>query len=269
MAAPLTKWEPSEVAEALKKEYARAKRRRNRWGGKVETPTAVVPAPAPDPAVTLQARVDEINSLLAGPIAPAEKEALLTARNDLVKQLVAAKFGAGSGTVVAGRGPFSTKVFLPNDACPGGALNLVGLIIGPRGKTQQRLQSESGCTVVVRGKGASKNMTNGPQEGDDEPPHVLIRGPSDANVQKVIEMLSSSRRIVSSISAHPGAHHGASPHAGQGSRRDAHRFQQRGGREMAQRRAPHAQGAQWHAEGGQGGRLPAYPIRSAEGDPPR
>lgn len=47
----------------------------------------------------------------------------------------------------------STKLFLPDDgSTTGGTGNLVGLVIGPRGNTQKRLQAETGCTVVVRGK---------------------------------------------------------------------------------------------------------------------
>eukprot|EP00965_Chrysotila_dentata_P230333 6197710-Pleurochrysis_carterae.AAC.1 len=45
----------------------------------------------------------------------------------------------------------------------GGTQSLVGLVIGPRGTTQQLLQSESGCTVVVRGK-----VRDGPRENGDE-----------------------------------------------------------------------------------------------------
>ena len=125
-----TRWEPSEVAEQLKKEYARAKRRKNRWGGKIEAPA---PAPAQeDPTIALQAKVDEMNRLIGrAECTPVEKEALSAARNDLVKQLVAAKFGGGPPGVAPARN-HALKVMLPDNTCPGGALNRWNCLI-PRG----------------------------------------------------------------------------------------------------------------------------------------
>lgn len=115
-------WEPSELAEQLKREYSRAKRRRNRWGAKVEQATIVV-APAEEQVNTteaMQMRLDEINQRLktgevrtrpclsppdlprrARPplpqVAEAEREALQASRNELVKQIVSAKFGGSRG----------------------------------------------------------------------------------------------------------------------------------------------------------------------------
>ena len=153
------RWEPSEEAEALKKEYSRAKRRRNRWGGSVATgaPTTLAPPPAAVTAVTAlsesevqQARVNEINATLK--VLPPEREgeraALNAERNELVKAIVAAKFGGASGVPVKPRSHM-IKVPLPEDTNPGGVGNLIGLVIGPRGKTQQRLQNETGCVIVV------------------------------------------------------------------------------------------------------------------------
>ena len=44
------------------------------------------------------------------------------------------------------------KFTLPENTCPGGVNNLMGLIIGPRGKTQQRLQEETNTVVAIRGR---------------------------------------------------------------------------------------------------------------------
>jgi hypothetical protein len=57
-------WEPSELAEQLKREYARAKRRRNRWGAKTEQANIVVAQEDPNSTEALQARVEEINKQL-------------------------------------------------------------------------------------------------------------------------------------------------------------------------------------------------------------
>jgi len=188
-----TRWDPSPLADQLKREYARAKRRRNRWGGKDEVEIIPADSSAAAPAADiLQTRMDEINRILKLDDTPeSEREALQAARKELVKQIVSAKFG---DKAVGGIRMQSIKVPLPDNTCPGGALNLVGLIIGPRGKTQQKLQAETNCVIVVRGKGTQKMPTNGApaHPDDDEPPHVYVRGPDDASLQKakkLIEML--------------------------------------------------------------------------------
>jgi splicing factor 1 len=46
------------------------------------------------------------------------------------------------------------KLFIPQNEHPG--YNFVGLILGPRGSTQKRLEAETGAKVTIRGKGAAK-----------------------------------------------------------------------------------------------------------------
>jgi len=84
---------------------------------------------------------------------------------------------------------FQHKIMLPQDSCPGGTQSLVGLIIGPRGTTQQMLQGESGATVVVRGKGSSRLKTVVGDAEDEEETHVLIRAKSQAEVDKAKELV--------------------------------------------------------------------------------
>ena len=198
-----TRWEPSEQAEALKQEYARKKRRKSRWGAAVSTPAApaaegtpvALPSSSsalPQPVATVeaaQARSNEINALLKElpPELEQERAALTAERNELVKQVVALKFGS-FGASAAGSKPakaqhFQLKLPLRDDAAPGGVGNLIGLIIGPRGKTQQRIQSETGCTILVRGKGAQK-LANGLIDDEaEEETHVRITGPTEEACQ--------------------------------------------------------------------------------------
>lgn len=68
---------------------------------------------------------------------------------------------------------------MPIEKYPG--YNFFGAIIGPRGNAQKRMERESGCKVVIRGKGAIKDgcarhdgKPLGPE--DEEPMHVLIEG---------------------------------------------------------------------------------------------
>lgn len=71
------------------------------------------------------------------------------------------------------------KIMVPVDKYPG--YNFFGALIGPRGNAQKRMERESGCKIVIRGKGAIKEGMGrhdgkplGPE--DDEPMHVLIEG---------------------------------------------------------------------------------------------
>lgn len=68
--------------------------------------------------------------------------------------------------------------------------NYTGLIIGPRGSNQKRLEEETGCKVLVRGRGSQKDG-NAPQPDDDEDLHVLIAGDSEVMVSKAVEMIES------------------------------------------------------------------------------
>ena len=71
------------------------------------------------------------------------------------------------------------KLIVPIEKYPG--YNFFGAIIGPRGNAQKKMERESGCKVVIRGKGAIKDGCSrhdgkplGPE--DEEPMHVLIEG---------------------------------------------------------------------------------------------
>lgn len=44
------------------------------------------------------------------------------------------------------------RVFLPKNT----TVNYIGLLIGPRGLYQKRLEEESGCKILIRGKGSQK-----------------------------------------------------------------------------------------------------------------
>merc|ERR1739845_161692 len=46
------------------------------------------------------------------------------------------------------------RMFIPHNQHPG--YNFIGLILGPRGSTQKRLETETGAKVTIRGKGSAK-----------------------------------------------------------------------------------------------------------------
>ncbi|KAM7531081.1 hypothetical protein LguiB_034491 [Lonicera macranthoides] len=70
------------------------------------------------------------------------------------------------------------KLYIPMKEYPG--YNFIGLIIGPRGNTQKRMEKETGAKIVIRGKGSVKegrygqkpNLKFDPAENEDL--HVLV-----------------------------------------------------------------------------------------------
>ncbi|XP_010442612.1 PREDICTED: branchpoint-bridging protein [Camelina sativa] len=79
------------------------------------------------------------------------------------------------------------KLFIPMKEFPG--YNFIGLIIGPRGNTQKRMERETGAKIVIRGKGSvkegrhqqKKDMKYDPSENEDL--HVLV----EADTQDALE----------------------------------------------------------------------------------
>lgn len=57
--------------------------------------------------------------------------------------------------------------------------NFIGLIIGPRGNTQKRMQKETNTNIAIRGRGSVKEgISRNPSYdyGEDEELHVMITG---------------------------------------------------------------------------------------------
>jgi transcription antitermination factor NusA-like protein len=71
------------------------------------------------------------------------------------------------------------KIYIPKNT----NFNYTGLIIGPKGANQKRLEEETGCKILVRGKGSQKEGQP-PQPDDDEDQHVLIVGDNELQIAK-------------------------------------------------------------------------------------
>ncbi|KAF8380529.1 hypothetical protein HHK36_028016 [Tetracentron sinense] len=79
------------------------------------------------------------------------------------------------------------KLYIPMKEYPG--YNFIGLIIGPRGNTQKRMEKETGAKIVIRGKGSIKegrlqqkrDLKPDPSENEDL--HVLV----EADTQEALE----------------------------------------------------------------------------------
>ena len=80
--------------------------------------------------------------------------------------------------------------------------NFFGVIVGPRGNTQKRLQKETGCKIAMRGRDQSKiEILPGmpPPTGEDaEPLHVFITAPDKKSLNKGIQLIEGMIKEVTS-----------------------------------------------------------------------
>ncbi|TYZ62725.1 hypothetical protein PybrP1_001418 [[Pythium] brassicae (nom. inval.)] len=83
------------------------------------------------------------------------------------------------------------KIYIPIKEFP--QYNFIGLIIGPRGNTQKRMEKESNCKIAIRGKGSvkegSKGKKNTADENDDL--HVLITGEREEDLERAAKEVQS------------------------------------------------------------------------------
>ncbi|KAF3781977.1 Branchpoint-bridging protein [Nymphaea thermarum] len=82
------------------------------------------------------------------------------------------------------------KLYIPMKEYPG--YNFIGLIIGPRGNTQKRMEKETGAKIVIRGKGSVKEgrlqqkRDLRPDPAENEDLHVLV----EAETQEALDAAS-------------------------------------------------------------------------------
>ena len=80
-----------------------------------------------------------------------------------------------------------SQVYIPQKDYPG--YNFIGLIIGPRGNTQKRMQKETNTKIAIRGKGSVKEgAARDPKYdyGEEEELHVLITGDKMEDVSRPV-----------------------------------------------------------------------------------
>eukprot|EP00466_Bigelowiella_natans_P019909 jgi/Bigna1/69092/fgenesh1_pg.8_\ len=94
------------------------------------------------------------------------------------------------------------KIPIPVDKHPD--YNFIGLIIGPRGNTQKRLQKETGAKIFVRGKEPnSRKMSRPHRPEDDEPLHVLITAREQSSVDKAEALI---KKLLVPVADHENKH---------------------------------------------------------------
>eukprot|EP00245_Coleochaete_scutata_P014401 TRINITY_DN6128_c0_g2_i1.p1 TRINITY_DN6128_c0_g2~~TRINITY_DN6128_c0_g2_i1.p1 ORF type:complete len:875 (+),score=203.45 TRINITY_DN6128_c0_g2_i1:65-2626(+) len=86
------------------------------------------------------------------------------------------------------------KLFIPVKNHPG--YNFIGLIIGPRGNTQKRMEKETGAKIVIRGKGSVKEGRSAMQRRDMKPDpsenedlHVLVEADTPESLEEAAGMV--------------------------------------------------------------------------------
>lgn len=85
------------------------------------------------------------------------------------------------------------KLFIPLKNYPG--YNFIGLIIGPRGNTQKRMERETGAKIVIRGKGSAKEgrlpqkRDMRPDPGENEELHVLVEADNADSLERAAGMV--------------------------------------------------------------------------------
>eukprot|EP00536_Pseudo-nitzschia_multiseries_P004008 jgi/Psemu1/253158/estExt_Genewise1Plus.C_640054 len=91
------------------------------------------------------------------------------------------------------------KIRIPIEEHP--QYNFIGLIIGPRGKTQKELERKTGCKIAIRGRGSVKEGARGRRDGkvmesDDEPLHVVITGDDQRSVDAATDMIEQMLVVI-------------------------------------------------------------------------
>lgn len=91
------------------------------------------------------------------------------------------------------------KIYIPVDEHP--TYNFIGLIIGPRGKTQKEMEEKTGCKIAIRGKGSVKEGARGRRdgkimEGDDEPLHVVVSGDNQESVDNAAKLIEDMLVVI-------------------------------------------------------------------------
>ena len=125
------------------------------------------------------------------------RERLTAERQDLLEKLM----NLNPATRQSGlfRRKRTNKIRIPIEEHP--QYNFIGLIIGPRGKTQKELEAKTGCKIAIRGKGSVKEGARGRRDGkvmdsDDEPLHVVITGDDQRSVDAATDMIQQMLVVI-------------------------------------------------------------------------
>ncbi|PJF18298.1 hypothetical protein PSACC_01897 [Paramicrosporidium saccamoebae] len=98
--------------------------------------------------------------------------------------------GARDKRIGGGSYKFQEKVWIPQREYPD--INFIGLLIGPRGNTLKKMESETGTKISIRGKGSLKEGKNDPASlaAADEELHALVMGDTLEKIDKCVRIIN-------------------------------------------------------------------------------
>ncbi len=189
-------------------------KKKSRWGSENDVAAPAGLAPADAQFLLAQSRIASINHILMQPfldINPDERarspspepvydkfgvrtntriqrhrDRLLKERNDLILKATMLNPNYKPPVGIKINSKLEKKIPIPIDQFP--EYNFFGLIIGPRGNTQKRMEKETGAHISIRGKGAQKPGKKS-QPGDDEPLHVFISAPTQESLDNAADII--------------------------------------------------------------------------------
>jgi splicing factor 1 len=213
----------SSAATATEDGAGERKRKKSRWAPAGATPAANLAAimtPQQQQAVVLRTKLDQINQKLLtveadaarierdpsrSPSPPPQydgqgkrtntrevrmRAALEKERQQTIEQLIKVN-PMYRPPADYQRAKLSRKIYIPVNDYPG--YNFIGLIIGPRGNTQKRMEKETNCKIAIRGKGSVKEGSKGKKIHSDENDdlHVLIMGEREDELDRAAKEVQS------------------------------------------------------------------------------
>ncbi|KAG7030850.1 bbp-1, partial [Cucurbita argyrosperma subsp. argyrosperma] len=130
------------------------------------------------------------------------REKLNTERQEIISQII--KKNPAFKPPADYRPPkLQKKLYIPMKEYPG--YNFIGLIIGPRGNTQKRMEKQTGAKIVIRGKGSVKegrlqqkrDLKHDPAENEDL--HVLVEAETQESLEAAAEMVEKLLQPVDEV----------------------------------------------------------------------
>lgn len=79
------------------------------------------------------------------------------------------------------------KVYLPVREFP--EINFFGLLVGPRGNTLKKMESQSGAKIHIRGRGSVKHG-KGSMDGADEDMHCIVTADNERSIKLCIKLIN-------------------------------------------------------------------------------
>ncbi|KAJ7969978.1 Branchpoint-bridging protein [Quillaja saponaria] len=218
-----SRWEPPPGGDEVKVDDKACKRRKTRWStddsqikmlGPLQLPDFMkesIVGSNEDPEIqALKAELSEINKKLQEPDLHDDEledgrcvsrepvrlhERLVRKRQEIISKLIK-KNPTFNPPPDYKPSKLFKKLYMPVKEYP--EYNFVGLILGPQGNTQKRMENESGAKILLRGKGSTKT----PQKSDKEDLHVYIEADNKKSLDAAVAMVEKLLIPVEGMNEH-------------------------------------------------------------------